>query len=72
MSMLAESIQPMLDRRIDFDADAVEALAFGRQTVWYRICNANFLTPNEKRVAAGYSPQERGDMLDTQTVRGAP
>jgi phage portal protein BeeE len=38
-------------------------LALERETVWDRIGNANFLTLNEKRVAAGYSPTPDGDTV---------
>jgi phage portal protein BeeE len=47
--------------RIGYDPDSVEALALERETVWDRIGNANFLTLNEKRIAAGYSPVGQGD-----------
>ncbi|HVZ70425.1 MAG TPA: phage portal protein, partial [Rhizomicrobium sp.] len=49
--------------RIGYDADSVEALALERESVWDRIGNANFLTQNEKRVAAGYSPVPDGNTL---------
>jgi HK97 family phage portal protein len=49
--------------RVGFDADAVDALAQARQGVWQTLNDAGFLTVNEKRAAAGYSPVEGGDML---------
>jgi HK97 family phage portal protein len=49
--------------RVGFDADAVDALAEARQGVWQRLNTAQFLTVNEKRAAAGYSPLEGGDVL---------
>ena len=49
--------------RIGYDADAVDALAMERESVWQRIGAANFLTLNERRAAAGYSPVEGGDGL---------
>ena len=49
-----------------YDADAVEALALERETVWDRIGSASFLTLNEKRVAAGYSPTSNGDTTTTE------
>jgi HK97 family phage portal protein len=49
--------------RVGFDADAVDALAQARQGVWQNLNDAAFLTVNEKRAAAGYSPVEGGDML---------
>jgi HK97 family phage portal protein len=47
--------------RIGYDADAVEALALEREAVWSRLSAATFLTTNERRAAAGYSPVEEGD-----------
>ena len=49
--------------RIGYDADAVEALADARQALWEKLDGARFLTLNEKRAAAGYSPLEGGDTL---------
>jgi len=49
--------------RVGFDADAVDALAQARQGVWQNLNEAAFLTVNEKRAAAGYSPVEGGDTL---------
>jgi len=49
--------------RIGFDADAVEALAETRQAMWEKLTGADFLTVNEKRAAAGYSPIAGGDTL---------
>jgi len=49
--------------RLDYDADAVDALALEREAVWDRLSNATFLTLNERRAAAGYSPVEGGDSL---------
>jgi HK97 family phage portal protein len=45
------------------DADAVDALALERESVWDRLGQATFLTLNEKRQAAGYSPVDGGDVL---------
>jgi HK97 family phage portal protein len=47
--------------RVGYDADAVEALAIERESVWDRLSKADFLTRNERRMAAGYSPVESGD-----------
>jgi HK97 family phage portal protein len=58
---LAPRFGPSL--RIGYDADAVEALALERETVWDRLTAASFLTTNERRAAAGYSPVEGGDTL---------
>jgi HK97 family phage portal protein len=49
--------------RLGYDADAVEALAQAREAVWDKLNAASFLTVNEKRVAAGYSPIEGGDTV---------
>ena len=49
--------------RLSYDADAVEALAEARGALWQRLQEAAFLTMNEKRTAAGYSPLEGGDTL---------
>ncbi len=49
--------------RLDFDIDAVEALAMAREAVWDKLNAADFLTLNEKRAAAGYSPVPGGDAL---------
>jgi len=51
------------DLRIGFDADAVDALAEARQSLWQKLNEAEFLSTNEKRSAAGYSPVEGGDVL---------
>jgi HK97 family phage portal protein len=49
--------------RVGYDVDAVDALAEVRQGLWDKLNQASFLTVNEKRAAAGYSPVEGGDML---------
>jgi HK97 family phage portal protein len=47
--------------RVAYDPDAVDALAPQREAVWDRLNAATFLTLNERRQAAGYSPLEGGD-----------
>ena len=47
--------------RLDFDTDAVDALAADREALWGRVAAADFLTVNEKRAAVGYEPVEGGD-----------
>jgi len=47
--------------RIGYDSDAVEALAQQRESTWDKLNAATFLTLNEKRTAAGYSPVAGGD-----------
>jgi HK97 family phage portal protein len=49
--------------RIGYDADAVTALSTERESMWNRLNDAAFLTLNERRAAAGYSPMEGGDTL---------
>ena len=49
--------------RLSFNADAVEALALERETVWDKLNGATFLTLNEKRAAAGYGPLAGGDVM---------
>ncbi|GAA0548144.1 HK97 family phage portal protein [Rhizomicrobium palustre] len=49
--------------RLSYDVDAVEALALEREAVWNRLADASFLTLNEKRAAAGYSPVSGGDVF---------
>jgi len=56
--------------RLDFDADAVEALSADRAQTWAQVGAASFLTVNEKRSALGYGPIEGGDVL--QPTMAAP
>jgi HK97 family phage portal protein len=49
--------------RLGYDADAVDALAEQRESIWDKLNAASFLTLNEKREAAGYSPVEGGDTV---------
>ncbi len=49
--------------RLGYDTDAVEALALERESVWDKLNAASFLTMNEKRIAAGYSPVADGDAV---------
>jgi HK97 family phage portal protein len=49
--------------RLGYDADAVEALAGMREALWAKLEAASFLTVNEKRAAAGYSPVDGGDAV---------
>jgi HK97 family phage portal protein len=41
---------------IGYDMDAVPALAEAREATWEKLTAASFLTLNEKRAAAGYTP----------------
>lgn len=45
------------DLRLDFDLDAVSALAPRREALWERISKADFLTVAEKRAALGYGAE---------------
>ena len=49
--------------RLGYDADAVDAVAADRESTWDKLNAATFLTVNEKRQAAGYSPVAGGDTL---------
>jgi len=49
--------------RLAYDVDAIDALALEREAVWNRLSTASFLTVNERRAAAGYSPIPGGDVL---------
>jgi HK97 family phage portal protein len=49
--------------RLTYDIDAIDALALEREAVWNRLTAATFLTINERRAAAGYSPIDGGDRL---------
>jgi HK97 family phage portal protein len=55
------------DLKMDFDLDAVEALAPRREKIWSRLNNASFMTVNEKRAALGLSPLPDGDCLEMQS-----
>lgn len=49
--------------RLSYDADAVDAIAADRESTWDKLNAATFLSVNEKRQAAGYSPVAGGDVL---------
>lgn len=53
---------------IDYDKDAIEALAPRREKVWQRIAAADFMTINEKRRAVGLDTIENGDTLAGETA----
>ncbi|MDX2027689.1 MAG: phage portal protein [Alphaproteobacteria bacterium] len=60
-------LTPMFDDtlRLDYDPDAISALAVRREMQWSKLQAADFLTVNEKRAAAGYEPIEGGDELSS-------
>jgi len=49
--------------RLDLDLDEVSALTPRRERIWARLRQADFLTVNEKRLAAGLPPLPGGDDL---------
>lgn len=49
--------------KLDYDIDAIPALAPRREEAWSKFSKANFLTVNEKRQAMGYPPLSNGDTL---------
>ncbi len=49
--------------RVFYDADQVDALIQERESLWQKIGAADFLSLNEKRAAAGYSPVAGGDAV---------
>jgi HK97 family phage portal protein len=49
--------------RLGYDADAIDAIAADRESTWDKLNAATFLTVNEKRQAAGYTPVAGGDAL---------
>jgi HK97 family phage portal protein len=63
-SALAQWLAPAFGHvRLMPDTDRIEALSADREALWARVTGAPFLTLNEKRIAAGYSPVEGGDSL---------
>jgi HK97 family phage portal protein len=48
---------------IEYDPDAIPALAARREAIWARVAQASFLTRNEQRAALGYPPIPNGDTL---------
>ncbi len=54
--------------RLAVDSDRIEALSADRSALWERVTAAAFLTLNEKRIAAGYTPVEGGDGLGVTTI----
>lgn len=65
-------LTPMFDDNLylDFDRDEISALSDRRDAQWSKIRVADFLTINERREAAGYSPIAGGDELSTQSMAG--
>lgn len=49
---------------LQYDTDAIPALAPKREALWGKIAKASFLTINEKRALVGYSPVPKGDRLE--------
>lgn len=51
------------DLELSHDLDAVPALSLRRERQWEKLVKADFLTLNEKRLAAGYGALDGGDTL---------
>ncbi len=49
---------------LDYDKDAISALAPRREAMWQRLQRSDFMTVNEKRRAVGLGPIEDGNTLD--------
>jgi HK97 family phage portal protein len=49
--------------RLELDLDAVSTLSERREATWEKLQKVDFLTLNEKRLAAGYAPLANGDQL---------
>ncbi len=47
--------------RLSYDTDQVDALSVERESLWRRVNDADFLTPDEKRQAVGYGVRESGE-----------
>ena len=62
---LSQWLAPAWDTDLELrpDFDAVEALSSEREALWARLDKSTFLTLNEKRAAAGYSPIAGRDVL---------
>lgn len=60
---LSRWLTPAWDADLELrpDLDAVEALSSEREALWARLDKASFLTLNEKRAAAGYTPLAEGE-----------
>ena len=48
---------------LDFDLDAIPALAPRRERKWAMVKGADFLSVNEKRAELGFGPVEEGDKV---------
>ena len=56
---------------LEADLDAVSTLADRRESVWDKLQRVDFLTINEKRLAAGYAPLPEGDRLVLKQAAGS-
>lgn len=56
--VLNQGITPLFGEnlKLHYDADAISALSVKREILWSRLESASFLTENEKRTMAGFSP----------------
>ena len=55
------------DLMIDFDDDAISALAEKRQNLWQKINEADFMTTNEKRAIIGLKPLKKNELSSNCT-----
>lgn len=54
-----------------YDIDKIPALSLRRESIWERMCQASFLTINEKRVALGFPPLPGNDQINSiESVKG--
>jgi HK97 family phage portal protein len=67
---LSRWLAPAWDAELELrpDLDAVEALSPEREALWSRLERASFLTVNEKRAAAGYSPIDESRQLHSTSA----
>ena len=61
-------LAPLFDDalELDIDLDEIPALTLRRERAWARLKDADFLTVNEKRSAAGFGPIPGGDAIMTR------
>ena len=67
---LCRAFAPSQNLQLKCNLNAIPALADERGKLWQRIGRADFLTPNEKRKALGYSPLPEGDNLPPAFTNG--
>ncbi len=61
LGAIAEGLSPWFpDLKLSIDMDQVAALSEDRERLWAQVAGADFLTPDEKRVAIGLVPLDGG------------